>query len=203
MFYLIKLLTIVLAVSIDGFGVGITYGMRKMKITLPALLIIMTCSGTIVWLSMSLGQLIRGLISPAFTDLLGGLIFIFLGLFVLFTHVKEILGWSYFNRHVFSPFTRLLRHPQQADRDFSGTISSGEALVLGVALAMDAFGAGLAASIIGYPVILMIVCIATMSGFFLFSGVTLGHVLAKSKAFEKLSLLPPLLLITIGVFNLF
>lgn len=203
MLFYMNLISIVLAVSLDGFGVGITYGIRTIKITFPALLIIMCCSGSIVLLSMSLGQFMKLFISPTITDKLGGIIFILLGSFVLASHLKSRFKITFFKQHRFTQFTSLLSQPLKADTDSSGTISGGEAVILGFALAMDAFGAGFASAMIGYSPFVMATLIALMSGLFLYSGIKTGFLLSKYQAFEKLTFLPPLLLIGIGVYNLF
>src|SRR5699024_8656297 len=83
MFVYLKLLSIVIAVSLDGLGVGMTYGMRKVRIPLHGLLIIMCCSGIIVLISMTAGHLFKHVISPMVTDMLGSFIFIGLGFYVL------------------------------------------------------------------------------------------------------------------------
>ena len=44
---------------------------------------------------------------------------------------------------------QILRKPTVADFDKSGTISAGEALLLGIALSVDSFGAGIGASLLG------------------------------------------------------
>src|SRR5699024_6360381 len=116
MLYYMALIFIVLAVSLDGFGVGITYGIRTIKITIPALFMIMCCSGMIVLLSMSLGHLIRTFITPTFTEKLGGIIFILLGLFVIGSHLKQKLGITFFQHPGFRHFTSILSQPQQVDK---------------------------------------------------------------------------------------
>src|SRR5690625_4473556 len=88
MMYYMKLISIVIAVSLDGFGVGMTYGMRKIRISISSLFIIMCCSGFIVITSMTIGHLLRAFISPAFTDAIGSLILIFLGLFILYSMIR-------------------------------------------------------------------------------------------------------------------
>src|SRR5690625_3362440 len=84
MFYM-NLFSIVIAVSLDGFGVGITYGMRKIRITIGGLLMIMCCSGFIVITSMTIGHMIRNIITPSLTNMFGSFILIGLGVFVLFS----------------------------------------------------------------------------------------------------------------------
>lgn len=206
MIFYVKLISIVIAVSLDGFGVGVTYGMRKIKIPFNALFIIVLCSGTIVMISMLIGHLLRLFISPTFTSIIGSAILIALGLFVLFTMLQS----RFKNRmqakkqgNTFSHFKTVLSKPASADKDRSGTISMKEALVLGTALALDAFGAGLGASMLGYSALLTAGLIATMSGLFVFTGLKVGFLLSKNKRLAKLTFLPPIILITIGLYNLF
>lgn len=202
MLFYMNLISIVLAVSLDGFGVGMTYGIRNIRLTVPALFIIMLCSGTIVLLSMQLGHVIRAFIPGAVTDALGGAILFLLGLIVLLSNLKQKYQLPILNHHFLSALTRMLEQPQKADKDNSGIISGTEAFLLGIALAMDAFGAGFAAALIGYPSWLMAFFIAMMSGLFLYTGIKTGNLLAKSPITEKLSLLPPILLIGIGLYNI-
>lgn len=205
MIYYLNLFSIVLAVSIDGFGVGMTYGMRKIKLSVSALLIIMLCSGTIVCLSMTIGYFISMIVSPQITSIFGSVILIMLGVTVLFSNLKEKFNWRMSKSKPsskFSNITGLLANPHQADKDESGIISGGEAVVLGIALAMDAFGAGFAAAMLQYSVLLTSILVAVMSGLFLFSGTKFGLFLSQSKAMEKLTFLPPILLIGIGTFNI-
>ena len=206
MMYYFKLISIVFAVSVDGFGVGVTYGMRKIRLTVPALLIIMLCSGTIVTISMTLGHLIRNIVTPSMAGIFGSSILILLGLIVLISNLKAKFNWRFFKEGSFRFLEKItipLLQPHEADKDKSGIISAGEGVVLGIALAMDAFGAGFGAAILGYPVLITAISVAVMSGAFLFAGTKLGLLLAQSKTMEKLTFLPPLLLIGIGIFNMF
>ncbi len=208
MFYM-KLLSIVIAVSLDGFGVGMTYGMRKIRINVIGLAIIVSCSGIIVLISMTMGHMIRTFIPQYVTSMIGSFILIGLGLFVLFSIVRQNQSRKKAERvskTLKSPVQRVtavIQNPAEADKDQSGIISPSEATVLGTALALDAFAAGLGASMLGYSPLVTAISIALMSGLFLFSGMTLGRFLSKSKTLTKLTYLPPLILITIGIFHLF
>lgn len=205
----LKLLSIVIAVSIDGLGVGMTYGMRKIRIPLNGLLIIMCLSGTIVLISMTVGHMIKNVISPTMTDMLGSFIFIGLGLFVLCSVISKNRTKSRKRKNSPSkkatnvnPFTSILSDPTKADKDQSGIISTTEAFVLGTALALDAFAAGLGASMLGYSPFLTAILIAAMSGLFLYTGLKVGLLLAKNQTITKLTFVPPLFLIGIGVYHL-
>lgn len=204
MLFYMGLLLLVVAVSLDGFGVGVTYGIKKTKVPLSALLIIMLCSGIIVLLAMTIGDYLNSMITPNSAKILGGLILVFLGLFSLFNIVRSKLELYENSRqpNQFQQLKKVLATPEQADLDQSGIISTGEAFLLGTALALDAFGAGIGAAIIGYSPVLTAVSIALMSGFFLFCGIQIGMILIKNKHLKKLSFLPPLLLIALGIFNM-
>lgn len=199
------LLLLVIAVSLDGFGVGITYGMKKTKVPLNALFIIMFCSGIVVLLSMTIGDVLKTFISPDHATMIGGMILIFLGLFSLYNLIRSNAvktGTEINNNKRLGRFRAVLSTPDRADLDASGIISPGEAFLLGTALALDAFGAGLGAAIIGYSPWITAVSVAFMSGVFLFCGIQIGLLLIKNKHMQKLSYLPPIILISLGFFNM-
>lgn len=201
------LVFLVIAVSVDGFGVGITYGIRKIHVPLLAILIIMLCTGFIVLLSMTIGNLLTSFISSEHTRILGGSILIALGgaSFVNVFRTKWDNGKSSCTPRQMEmeipTFRNVIQTPTKADLDHSGIISAGEALLLGIALSLDAFGAGLGASMIGYSPILASLTISFTSALFLHSGIKIGLFLSKKRPFQKLTYIPPLLLITLGIVN--
>lgn len=89
MLYYTGLLLLIIAVSMDGFGVGMTYGMRQTKVPILAISIIMCCSGIIVFLSMFIGDFLKQIMSPVFADILGGMILIGLGFFSLVNTIQS------------------------------------------------------------------------------------------------------------------
>jgi len=194
---------LVIAVSLDGFGVGISYGMRKIIVPNIALLIIMLCSGIVILISMTVGHMLHQVISPQNASILGGVILILLGLFSLVNLIRSKQTPDVSSRkEKVNRFTTILMKPDKADWDASGTISSNEALILGIALSLDAFGAGIGASIIGYSPIITPILISLMSGLFVFSGLKIGLLLSKSKQMQKISFIAPLLLIILGILNM-
>ncbi len=208
MLFYTGLLFLVIAVSLDGFGVGVTYGMRQIRVPLFALCIIMCCSGIVVLLSMTIGNMLHALISPGIAAMIGGIILIMLGCFSLINVIcsrKKDSNIEYHDSDArkIKQLKTVLTTPDEADLDSSGVISAGEALLLGIALALDAFGAGLAAAIIGYSPIMTAVLVAFMSGLFVFCGMRLGMALAKNTHMQKMTFIPPVLLILLGVYNLF
>ncbi|RLL46733.1 sporulation membrane protein YtaF [Oceanobacillus piezotolerans] len=207
MLIFIGLLLLVIAVSIDSFGVGVTYGMQKIRVPVIALIIIMVCSGAVLLTSMLLGNVLEMFLSVEIAKMIGGFILITIGLFSLANLIianikKKKQGSEAQPTSRFGEITTVLATPDKADLDNSGTISVSEALLLGFALALDAFGAGIGASLLGYSPIITAVLIAGMSGIFLSFGMRIGLLLAKNKKLQKLSFLPPTLLIGLGILNL-
>ncbi|WP_164219482.1 sporulation membrane protein YtaF [Virgibacillus sp. YIM 98842] len=193
---------LVIAVSLDGFGVGVTYGMRKIRVPLIGLLIIMLCSGITVLLAMTIGSSLRSFISPSMAETLGGAILIALGIISLYNILlSERKKPSESKKQ--NILTAVLNTPDKADLDQSGIISANEALLLGTALALDAFGAGIGASMLGYSPVITALFIACMSGFFVYCGIKIGMLLSQSKHLQNMSYIPPILLIALGIFNIF
>src|SRR5699024_12142058 len=119
-------------------------------------------------------------ISPEITSLFGSSILILLGMIVLTINLKTEFNWRLLNRKPFERFTSILSNPHKADKDKSGVISAGEAVILGIALAMDAFCAGFASAILGHSVFVTAISVGVMSALFISSGSKLGLLLAQS-----------------------
>lgn len=196
MMLITQLLFIVFAVSLDGFTVGITYGLRKISITLLTLAVIVACSGIVVFSSMLAGNFLRQFIPPTYAAYSGGIILICLGLFLLVSLIRTKINIKKLKERSYASF---IDNPTIVDSDKSGTLSLNEAFVLGIALALDAFGAGFAAAMLGFPVVMTTIAVALASGLFVFSGFKLGHLLAHIKWINDLTYIPPLLLIGIGL----
>ncbi|MUK88985.1 sporulation membrane protein YtaF [Ornithinibacillus sp. L9] len=209
MLFYTGLLLLVIAVSLDGFGVGVSYGMRKIRVPMTALSIIMLCSGIVVLTSMLLGNMISSFISSDMANIIGGSILITLGLFSLINTIRSqiqkedaVEASIEESTNKFHSLKTVLTTPDQADLDKSGIISASEAFLLGTALALDAFGAGIGAAIIGYSAILTAILIALMSGIFVHYGIKIGVILSHNKRMRRMSFIPPALLIALGILNL-
>lgn len=210
---LFSLLLLALAVSLDSFGVGLTYGLRKMKLPFKSLLFIAGCSAISILVAMGFGTVIQQYISPSFAEALGGIILILIGAWALYQvfrptkdeheAVEKDKVIVNFEIKMFGVVIRILRKPMEADFDRSGTITGREAFLLGVALSLDAFGAGIGAALIGFSPIIMAITVAVMSASFVTLGMKSGRKYADSSVVQKFSFIPGLLLIILGVWNLF
>ncbi len=223
-----SLLLLSFAVSLDGFGVGMTYGARKIKIPVSSVAIISVCSGLIILLSMVVGVAMSQWIPPKGASAVGAVILIGIGLWALIQFIRsgereEREAGSRGSRgtksgpgntvdnapvlkmelKIFGFIIQILRTPSAADMDRSGTISAGEAFLLGTALSLDAFGAGIGAALVGFPPLFTAIAIAASSGLFLWSGTKFGFWASQWRWMKQLSMLPGIILITMGIFKLF
>ncbi|MCK9859296.1 sporulation membrane protein YtaF [Paenibacillus sp. ATY16] len=227
-----SLLVLAFAVSVDGFGVGVTYGLRRIRIPLLSVVIIACCSGLVIFLSMIVGSWITGYLSPFVAKLIGAVVLVGIGTWALLQLRRssreagaaegqaegdsdhpagtnqELIDRTHPVLVVIVELKRLglviqiLRTPQAADVDKSGTISATEALMLGVALSFDAFGAGIGAAMIGLSPLLTPIMIAAASALFLLGGMRFGFRFSNWKGMQAISVLPGILLIIIGILKL-
>ncbi len=208
---ILSLLLLAFAVSLDSFGVGLTYGLRKMKLPFKSLLFIAFFSAISILLAMTIGHLLQTLLTPRVAESIGGIILIVIGSWALFQtyrpakrdiKTKDDQVILNFEIKVLGIVIKILRKPVVADFDDSGTISGREAVFLGIALSLDAFGAGIGAALIGFSPILMAMSVAIMSAVCVTLGMKSGYIFADSKIINKFSFIPGLLLILIGFWRL-
>ncbi|SEG68572.1 MntP/YtaF family protein [Paenibacillus sp. UNC499MF] len=248
-----SLLILALAVSLDGFGVGMMYGLRKIRIPLPSLAIISLCSGIIICISMSFGVWLSRYLSPHYAGMLGAVILIGIGIWALVQFLAQKQGndgdgegkerTQAVNGTAAVPagkarleavfpsnpvgvrqsgqqkpereprmfsieikrlglVIQILRTPSAADVDRSGNISSSEATLLGIALSLDAFGAGIGAALIGYTPLLTSAVIVVTSGLFIYFGLKIGYKYSGLGWIRKVSVLPGVVLILMGISKL-
>lgn len=207
--YQLSLLMLAFAVSLDNFSAGFTYGLRKMKIPIKSVIIIGICSGFSLFIACLFGNILQSFLEPTFANRFGGVILILIGIWVLYqffrqekeendTSEKVVLNLEIRSLGV---VINILKKPTSADFDNSGTINGIEAFMLGVALSLDAFGAGIGASMLGYAPIHLSISVAVMSILFVAVGLKLGKMFSHLNWMQKISFLPGILLILIGLFK--
>ncbi len=207
---LASLVLLAFAVSLDSFSVGFTYGMRKMKIPFKSIITIACCSAVTMAAAMGLGKTIALLLSPAIADRLGGIVLMLIGVWVLFQFFRPTSQASEQNEEKLlvkveikslGLVINILKKPMVADLDKSGTITGFEAFLLGLALSLDAFGAGIGAALLGFSPLVMALLVAVMSSLFVYTGIKSGAVFSKKSWVQKFSFLPGILLILIGIWK--
>jgi putative sporulation protein YtaF len=214
---LLAIFILALAVSLDGFIVGITYGLKKIKIGLLPILIISLASGMTVLASMTLGRLLASFLSSSGAEKIGGILLIFIGIWLLYQSIIEFLHTNdnkdnnednpkeifTFKIDSLGLIINILKEPVKADFDYSGAINNREALFLGIALALDAFGAGFAAAMTGYDSFVTAISVSSFNFILLTAGIYLGKQIQSTVLGDKIRLLPGIILILLGLSKLF
>lgn len=215
MFLMILLLSMV--VSLDGFSAALAYGAKHVRISPLALLIIGSSSALIMFTAMQFGQLAAGWLQPELGRYIGAGILIALGLYLLLQHGASISASQDSARKPKAIHTKaiaqirvralgiviqILHDPLVADRDHSGVISWQESLLLGIALALDAVGAGIGAAMAGMPALQTAITIGVVKLLALISGWELGYRVRGMLDHRVLSRMPGVLLIFLGLLNI-
>ena len=215
---LIPVLLFAFAVSLDSFGVGLSYGIRKIVVPWFSIIIICLTSSIATIFSMFFGNMIAHYISPLFAEKIGAIIMVVVGIGILYQAVMNIcknksakkqntnFKSNVVEQHIIKfkilkigIIIQILQEPAEADFDRSGEISMGEALILGIALAIDALGAGFGAAVAGYQLWLVPIFVGSFNLTLLSFGLCLGQKWEISSLGEKGTLLPGLILIFLGL----
>ena len=158
------------ALSLDGFGVGLAYGLRRICIPVGSLIVIALCTVFAMGISMLFGSWVTLWLRFIPARLVGAAILFTLGVFQLaraiWNRKREIFPPAVpaiavvVQEPVLEPVFRfqlsflglviqVLKTPEIADVDGSGGIDLRESFLLGIALAMDAFACGIGAAMAG------------------------------------------------------
>jgi putative Mn2+ efflux pump MntP len=227
----LPLLVLSLAVSLDGFGAGMMYGMRKIRIPWTSIAIVALCSGIVLFASMAVGSLFVGFLNARAAKMIGAIILIGIGVWAVFQMLAassgdgrnagavESAGGDEIGSKVHGSSTqeetivlweirqlgliiKILKTPSVADIDRSGAISASEAVLLGIALSLDSVGAGIGAALIGFNPFATAITIAVACGAFIALGAKVGYAFSGFRWISKFSILPGCLLIIMGLYKL-
>ena len=85
----LQLIILSVALSMDGFGVGVSLGMRSMRIPFKSIVVISICSAISLGMAMLIGEFISQYVSQGAAGKTGGVILILLGMWFLFQFFKK------------------------------------------------------------------------------------------------------------------
>ncbi len=158
----LSILGFALSSSLDNLGVGITYGIRKIRIGLISNGAIAFVCFIFSYLGILFGKWISAIVP--------GILPMIFSAVLLFAVGLRIIWLSFPRKHrqeekkeddMVKGLSSILKNPECADFDKSQDISFLEALVLGVALSANALTNGLSAGMLGYnPFIISLVSAA-------------------------------------------
>lgn len=200
---LLAVIAIGLASNLDNAGVGIAYGVRKIRIPWYSNLAIAAISFLATLVSGYFGSWLSSWVHPWIGQLLGTIVIVGVGVWVLLQPFLEKKNISIQEEDDVNPLTRLLRNPEEADKDSSKSISLGESIVLGIALAMNALAGGFNAGITQLNIWYTSLSVGLFSYLLLAACAGLAEKVAAEKFGNRATVISGLLLILIGILQLF
>lgn len=137
--------------SLDNLGVGISYGIRGIRIGLISNIIMALICFLLSEVGIIGGQWISKVLPGMFSTLVGAFVLIIIGIRIVLLAIprKKQTQESEPVSSEAASLKGLLQNPEKADLDKSGEIGYGEAVILGLALSANAVTNGLGAGLLG------------------------------------------------------
>lgn len=178
-----------ISTSIDSFGIGLTYGLKKTVIQSSSKIILLGISFLVAFLSVFMGKFIDNFLNPFLANFIGSSILIVIGIIIL---LKTFC-------------TSNLSDNTYYDFNHSKAIEPFEAFILGLGLSIDSFGIGISYGLLNWNIFLFPILVVLFQYLFLTLGIYIGLKISRSKAlpnrfWEGIS---GILLLIIGIVRLF
>lgn len=206
--HIVSAALLALAVSSDGFAVGMAYGARKIRIPLGPLLLICLASMLAISISMLVGKALALYFDPRLAQKIGALALMAVGLWFFSESLRNWQGKAgkgennpiaTFRIKPLGIIIQIMREPSKADLDSSGVISFREAFFLGTALALDALGAGMGASLSGFDLATTIPLVGCCKFLLISLGLKWGVALKNGILRNSSEVFSGLILFTLGL----
>lgn len=202
---------IAIAANLDNLGVGIAYGIQKIKISHRSNLVITVISFIATWLSGAVGEAISLYLSPAIANISGAVLLFGVGVWVfinpIMTAIKEntpIVDLNLFGTtRIYIGPTEIMRYPERADMDHSRDLGDWEAIMLGIALSINALAGGFDAGTIGISSLTEAVWVGIFSFITIMLGCYFGNKYTAKQLGNYATLISGTLLIVIALHQLF
>lgn len=204
---------IAIAISMDSLSVGIAYGIKNIKVPLYSLIILDFISVLLLSFGFFTGSLLMKLLPGLAMNLIGAGILFFIGLWFL---IQAWLNYKFPKENLHQPISialisidslgiaiNILRDPSKADLNVSGVIDLKEAVLLGVALAIDSLAIGIVVSLTSLGLIAFtLLLVAILNLVLLLSGIYIGKNYIASQLKAKTSFIPGCILIILSLSRL-
>lgn len=210
MHIIITALVLGVAANLDNFGIGISYGIQKVRIPFLSNFFIALLSGVIAFLSVLTGQVLSQFVVVA--NFIGALMIISIGIWVMIhksTSVQALPVSVSFNKAYTIPLTplgwvvQITKNPSSADLDANGFISAKEAIALGITLSFNCIATGFGAGLTGLPPLPVAISVSLFSMLTISVGYWTGWKTASNRLERWSQAASGILLILIGIYEIF
>ena len=201
---MVVLLAMVL--SMDAFGIGVSYKMRKISVPFVSKLIITLLSVISTYAAAVFGLYISSFLSETAGSIIGSAVLALTGLWVIVTASDTGAPKKSVHKifNIGSVTITVVKNPESCDFDKSRTLEPSEALYMGAALSIDSFCSGIASGFLSVSPVLFSLLAGAFQLAFLYLGELTGAALVKSKVLSDKTcvVLSGVLLIVIGALRL-
>jgi putative sporulation protein YtaF len=184
---MLLLLLISISLSLDAFAVSAAHAIKSTRIPLFSKIIIALISAVIFGGAVFFGETVATLFSPYIAKTIGIILMLFICLWMLFQVLlnkkkdEEPKMIFHFSIKSLGLTLQIIRNPLLSDIDNSHSISSFEAIFLGLALSIDSISVGIGYSLIGSVNILTPVFVGLFQFVFFYLGEVVGNRVTRLK----------------------
>ena len=202
---LIPIILFVLSTSLDTFVVSLAYGVKNIKIGFLSNLVIAFISSVGTFLSMFLGNILINIISLKLANLIGALVLFILGVYFILDYRKNTNAQrpEYLCSNSNNCPRAILKFPEIADADHSGSIDLKESVILSLALTINNLALGLAASITGLDIFLTSIITFIFSIILVPLGIFISKKFLNKFIIEKGSLISGVIILFLALIEAF
>jgi putative sporulation protein YtaF len=200
--HFISVLLFVVSANIDNLIVCIAYGTKKIKIGFCCNLLIASIIAVGTYISMIIGLSVVKVLPEYLANAAGSIILILIGLWItkdFFWKPKKVSPETEVN---LANCNQILKEPEKADSDHSGTIDLKESLFLALALTINNFGLGIGASLTGLSILTTVACTFLFSLISIPIGCRIGEKCISTFGEKYVSLVSGLVIVLMGVYEL-
>lgn len=182
MLNILKALAFAFSANIDNIAIGISYGIKKIKIGSKINLIIATLMAIITYITMFIGKSISNLFNITLIHKIGAYSLILIGTYLLF---KEI-------------FFKI----KEKDNEELSNLTLKNILIIVFTLSTNNIATGIAASMIGINIYLTFLFTFIFSFLLLYIGNKIGRNILNKRIEKYSNILSALILIILGLFQI-
>lgn len=182
------------SLSMDALGIGISYGLRSIKVPNLPKIIIGFISLLFTAIAIGIGNIIVLFLPAYLTKLIGAGMLAVLGMIIVIQAVwknKKVISentkknktWLW-NIKSLGITVKITRAPEVLDKN-SNKMSVKESIYMGVALSIDSFGAGISSAVSGMNNLFVPIMVGVCQFVFLSFGIICGQKLTSFKRIDS------------------
>lgn len=191
--WLFSAILLAVSLSMDALGIGISYGLRRVRVATLPKVIISLISLLFTALAIGIGNVIALILPEQLAKLIGSAMLVILGVVIIVQALSERISsenkkkptpktWSWTIKSL-GVTIKITRAPADNCIDNSPAVNVKESLYLGLALSIDSFGAGISSAVAGVNSFLVPALVGLCQFVFLSLGLYCG---SKLTAIRKL-----------------